>query len=823
MTRGEKAVNIWLRSKGWKFYTFQKETSEAFLKRKSGLLNAPTGTGKTNAVFLPLIIDFINEHPDYLKKLKSGLKILWITPLRALTKDLQRNLQLVCDEMNVPWKVETRTGDTSGSVKNRQVKKQMPEVLLITPESLHILFTQKKNDELFKNLKAVIVDEWHELLSTKRGVMTELALSYLRGLIPGILTWGISATIGNLEEALTVLLGKNFTPENTVIVRSTIRKKLIVKSVLPDRVEQLPWAGYLGLNLLEKVMPIVFESKSTLLFTNTRSQTEIWYRAIAEKYPELAGLVALHHGSMDRELRTWVEDRLHADKLKLVICTSSLDLGVDFTPVDTVIQVGSPKSVSRFLQRAGRSGHQPGSTSKIFFVPTHAMELIEAVSLREGIKRNILEERPPVINAFDVLAQYMVTLATGNGFEEGKLFSQITSTYSYQFLSREEWEWLLGFITTGGPTLLAYDEFRKVIREKDLFVVKDKTTATRHRLSIGTIVGDTALKIKFMSGKYLGTIEENFISRLKPGDVFSFAGLNLEFIRVREMNVQVKKAGNVKGIVPSWQGGRVPLSSTLSAFIREQLPDALNKNSKEPELKKIHPLLEIQNRRSAIPMHSQLLVEQYKTREGFHIFIYPFDGRLVHEGMASLLAWRIGRIKPATFSMAMNDYGFELLSDTEFDFASLSSNNNLFSTDNLMNDLQSSVNSNEMARRRFREIASIAGLVFRGFPGRSVKTKHLQASSSLLFDAIRDYEPDNLLIRQAHQESLDKQLEEQRMRKALTRISNQEIVIRHPSAITPFAFPILVDRFREQLSSEKMEDRINKLINQYKSAEWKSA
>jgi ATP-dependent helicase Lhr and Lhr-like helicase len=810
---GHQLIQQWLQAKSWKLADFQQETIAAYLSGKSGLLNAPTGMGKTYAVFLPILIDYINCNKEYKKKRSSSLHVLWITPLRALTKDLQRNLQIACDELEIPWQVGIRTGDISSKEKTAQ-KKQMPEVLLITPESLHLLFAQKNNAPLFKNLKVMIADEWHELLGTKRGVQTELAFARLRNICPQALTWGMTATIGNLEQALEVLLGKNFDEEKAVIVKSKLRKKIKVESVLPDQVEKLPWAGYLGINLLDKVIPIIMQSKTTLLFTNTRSQTEIWYRFIAENYSELAGLIALHHGSLDREIRTWVEERLHTGKLKLVICTSSLDLGVDFRPVETVIQVGSPKSVARFLQRAGRSGHQPDAVSKIYFVPTHSLELIEAVSLREGVRKNILEDRTPSVNAFDVLAQFMVTLAVGGGFEEEKLFHEVKSTFAYQYLNRSDWEWLLGFITTGGPTLLAYDEFKKAEREENLFVVKDRRVAMRHRLSMGTIVSDSSLRIKYLSGKYLGTIEENFIARLKPGDVFSFAGMNLEFIRVREMTAQVRKAGKAKGIVPSWQGGRIPLSSKLSAFIRQRLDDILDSNAKEPEIKKLQPLLELQHQRSAIPNREQLLIELCKTREGFHIFIFPFEGRLVHEGIASVIAYRISKIKPITFSMAMNDYGFELLSDTQIDLEEILKENNLFSTENLLDDIQHSVNSTEMAKRKFREIATIAGLVFQGFPGKSIKTRHLQASSSLLFDVIREHEPRNLLIRQAYQESLDQQLEEQRMRKALDRISKQEVIFRYTEKPTPFAFPILVDRLREQFSSEKLEDRVNRLVTQ---------
>jgi ATP-dependent Lhr-like helicase len=332
---------------------------------------------------------------------------------------------------------------------------------------------------------------------------------------------------------------------------------------------------------------------------------------------------------------------------------------------------------------------------------------------------------------------------------------------------------------------------------------------------MGTIVSDSSLRIKYLSGKYLGSIEENFIARLKPGDAFWFAGMNLEYIRVREMTVQVRKAGPKKASVPRWMGGRIPLSSQLSAFIRRQLNEIHYKRNKQPEIKRLMPLLKLQEDRSAIPNSDQLLIEQCKTREGYHIFIFPFEGRLVHEGMASVVAFRISRNLPVTFSIAMNDYGFELLSDKEINIGEILKTTNLFSTENLLDDIQSSINSTEMARRKFREIASIAGLIFQGYPGKKMKTKHLQASSSLFFDVIIENEPKHLLIRQAFQEVLDQQLEEERLRKTLMRISQQQIIIRQTGTPTPLAFPILVDRTREQLSSEKLEDRVKRMVQQF--------
>ncbi|WP_026632414.1 ligase-associated DNA damage response DEXH box helicase [Dyadobacter alkalitolerans] len=815
---GHTIVEHWFKAKKWKWAAFQKEAAEAYLEGKSGLVNAPTGSGKTYSLWLPILIRHINEKANKELKPKRGLQVLWITPLRALSKDLFRNMESAALEMNLTWRVGIRTGDTNAKEKSDQ-KKQMPDALIITPESLHILFAQKNSTEIFKNLHTIVVDEWHELMGSKRGTQTELALTRLRSIRPDLQTWGISATIGNLDEAKHVLLGMKFPVAKSTVIKANTDKKILVESIIPERVQTLPWSGYMGTSLVDQVVKIVNESNTTLLFTNTRSGTEIWYRTIIDKYPEFAGIMALHHASLDREIRDWVEEALHDERLKLVICTASLDLGVDFRPVDTVIQVGSPKSIARFIQRAGRSGHRPGVDSKVYFCPTNALELIEAVSLREGVAKNMLEDRPPVAHAFDVLAQWMMTLAVGEGFDEAQLFDEVCDAYGYQYLNRQEWEWLLGYITTGSSSLHVYDEYKKVERVDGLYKVTSRRVALRHRLSMGTIVSETGIKVKLQSGKYLGTVEESFVTWMKPGDVFTFAGMTVEFLRIHEMTVSVKKAEGKKGFLVRWAGGRMPLSSQLSTFIRERLADALDNPHKELELAKMQPLLELQANRSMIPKTDELLIEQCETREGHHIFIFPFEGRLVHEGMSIILAYRLSQLKPITFSVAMNDYGFELLSDQYVDFAQVMKEVDLFSTKHLVDDIYQSVNATEMAKRKFREIAAISGLMFQGYPGKNVKTRQLQASSSLLFTVMTKYEDNNLLIKQAYQEVLTYQLEEVRMREALDRIATQKIIVKQTRKPTPFSFPIMVDRLREQLTSEKLDDRIQKMIKQYSNAD----
>lgn len=806
---GEVRIRKWLSAKQFALADFQENSMKAYLSGKSGLVNAPTGSGKTYALFLPAMAEFINEGAPVL----SGVRVLWVTPLRALSKDICQAMQEVVSTLDLPLNVAFRNGDMEQAERARQDKK-IPEVLIITPESLHLLFARKNHKSLFQNLRLTVIDEWHELLGSKRGTQTELALSYLRKLSPDMKTWALSASIGNLEEALQVLTGFP-APADAVIIRSGIRKTIQVTSILPEKNEKLPWAGHLGISLLGKVMEEVNKSNTTLLFTNTRAQTEIWYRTIMEKYPEMAGITALHHGSLDKEIRSWVEEQLHHGKLKLVICTSSLDLGVDFRPVENIIQVGSPKSIARFVQRAGRSGHQPGALSKICFVPTHAMELIEAVSLRTGVEQELLEARPPVYMAYDVLAQYMVTRAVGGGFNQSDLYREVKTCWSFQFLENNDWNWLLGYISTGSSSLTAYDDFKKVERNGDFFEVKDRRVALRHRLSMGTIVSDPAVMVQFSGGRKLGTVEEGFISRIRPGDVFVFAGMSLELLRHNNLTAVVRKAPMTKVNVPAWVGGRMPLSSNVSALIRSTLSRGENDRLLHPEYEVLEVILKQQAACSAVPGENELLVEQCQSRDGFHVFIYPFEGRIVHEGMASLLATRIGRVFPVSFSLAMNDYGFELFSDQRFQFEELLEEHDLFSTENLLSDIYESFNYTELTKRKFREIAAIAGLTFQGYPGRPVKTKHLQASSSLLYQVIAEHEPNSLLLRQAYQEVLDQQLEEKRLRQTLEKIRTLNWVFKYPPKPGPFAFPILADQLRERYSSEKLEDKIKKMMGAF--------
>ncbi|TKS57288.1 ligase-associated DNA damage response DEXH box helicase [Mesohalobacter halotolerans] len=794
----------WFASKNWKVFDFQNQTWQAYAKGKSGLVNAPTGSGKTYALWVPILAEISQT-----SKQQKGLKAIWVTPLRALALDIKASAENLISDLELDISVGIRNGDTSQKERQRQ-KRNMPDLLITTPESLHLLLATKNYPKLFQHCKAIVADEWHELLGTKRGVLVELALSRLKSLSP-LKVWGISATIGNLDQAMQVLFGDDHEVFETEMVIADIQKEIEVKSILPQSMDKFPWRGHLGLHLLEEIVPIIKNSKSTLIFTNTRSQCEIWFQKLLEKHPEFAGDLAMHHGSIDKQTRLWVEHALRDHQLKAVVCTSSLDLGVDFAPVETIIQIGGPKGVARFMQRAGRSGHRPGKKSRIYFLPTHAIELVEALALQNAVKTKTVEERLPHINSYDVLVQYLTTLAISEGFRPQQIYEEVKSTFCFQDLDPDIWQWALDFITTGGSSLENYTDYHKVIIDEDgLYKVKNRGVAMRHRLQIGSIVSDAVLKVKYMSGRFVGSVEEWFISKLNPGDAFTFAGKTLELVRIKNMEVYVRKSKAKNAKVPSWMGGRLSLSSQMSESLRQELYQ-LKRETDSPEFQSLKPILEQQQMESIIPDANEFLIEIFKTRDGFHHVFYPFEGRFVHEAMASLVAYRISLQQPISFSLAFNDYGFELLTDKRIGLNVLQ-NPDIWQVQNVNTDLYKSLNATEMARRKFRDIAVISGLVFSGYPGKVIKSKHLQSGSQLIFEVFRDYEPDNPLFLQAYRETFEYSLEEGRLLKALERINRQQAVIKSCEQPTPFSFPIITDRLREKLSSEKLEDRIKKMI-----------
>jgi len=805
-TQGFQIIQNWMKEKGHEPFSFQSQTWERYHNNFSGMVVAPTGFGKTFSVFLAVVIDYLN-HPNNYKK---GLKLIWISPLRSLAKDLAKAMSAVVEEIGLDWEVAVRNGDTPTNVRRKQ-ERLMPDVLLTTPETLHLLFSQKKNSRWLKNVACIAVDEWHELLGSKRGVLTELAIARIKKLSSKTRIWGISATIGNLEEAKNVLIPYAL---KTTMIRAKEKKKIEIVSVLPDVVEELSWAGHLGKKMSSKIIPIIYENNTTLIFTNTRNQSELWYQIIIEEAPDLIGQIAIHHGSIDKVQRNWIEEAISEGLLKAVVCTSSLDLGVDFKPVDCVIQIGSAKGIARFMQRAGRSGHSPFEVSKMYAVPTHSLQLIEVAAVKEAIKQNEIEARHPYVLTYDILVQFLVTLAVGEGFKAVDTFELVKEVHAFQYLTKDEFDWCIHFITNGGNTLNSYEEFHKVVLDDDgVYRVRSRRIAMMHRMNIGVIVGEVMMYVKFFSGGYIGMIEEFFISKLKKGNVFVLGGKVVEMQQIKDMTVLVKRSKKKKAITPSWLGGRLPLTSYLTHFLRLKLNDALTPNNREKELKFLHPLLKRQENNSHIPKSDEFLVEKIETKEGHHLFVYPFEGRLVHEIMASLIAYRISKIKKLTFTIAQNDYGFELLSDQEIPLHE-DNINSIFSKENLIQDVTASINASEMASRKFRDIAVVAGLVVQSQPGNKKSNKSLQSSSGLIFRVLNDYEPNNLLLKQAYNEVFDYELEKVRLQGAFQRISESKIILKKANNFTPLSFPLKVDSLRGTMSNEELSKRIERIQKQ---------
>jgi ATP-dependent helicase Lhr and Lhr-like helicase len=794
----------WFRMHGMRQNAMQKKVEQAINTYNDGLLNAATGSGKTLALAVPLLYSIAKNN-----EFKKGVSLLWISPLKALSEDIKKAIQEVVNVYFPKEYVATRNGDTSLTERNRILNKA-PRVLVITPESLHLMLSSKKADSFFSSVRCIVVDEWHELFSSKRGVLVELALAYFKKRNLGLRTWGISATIGNLEKAAEVLL---YHSQSFSVVKIESKPKVDFYTILPSSLHTLPHSGHLGLYALSQVAKVIKKSVSCLVFTNTRAQSEAWYRALVENYPEFAGLCALHHGSLNIEIRQWVEENLHANKLKFVVCTSSLDLGVDFSPVDTVIQIGSPKGVSRLMQRAGRSGHAPDKKSKLYFVPSHALELLEAVALQEAIFKNEAENREEQVPALDVLAQFMVTLSCGIGFTIPDLWNLARNTYTFAHITLAEFQEVLNFVTQGGHSLQAYPQYKKLQIKEGLYLVASSRIAMKHRLQIGVIFSVPSVVVKNAKGKRLGTVEEMFVSKLKEGDCFYFAGIVCSITRITATEVWIKTGVNATTIhTPSWLGGRLSFSSKISFFINLVLQNFDLLITKYKELQLILPYIQKQKEISYLPSTNYLLIEHITYKSQLHLFVYSFQGRKVNEGLAMLIAYRLGIIQQVSFSIAVNDFGFELRthqSNKEFVLDNIGS---VFDPLHAATDIEMAQNFMELCRKKFAEIASVAGLLNEEKSNKVVKNRSLQNSSSLLFKVFLENEPNHFLIKQAQLEVFGQSIELERLVLFLQIASvNQKVV--ELKEFSPFCLPLFAEGLRESMSNEDLDILLEKIMN----------
>lgn len=794
--QGLKRVESYFTKHGWAPFSYQRQAWDAYLAGKSGLISVPTGYGKTLSATLGPVAEALVDPPQ-------GLFLLYISPLRALTRDLSQSLQKVLDELDSGFEIECRTGDTSASMKQRQLRKA-PPILFTTPESLSLLLSYPGAHEMFAHLRAVVVDEWHELISGKRGVQTQLGLSRLRAWRPELRVWGLSATLGNLPEAAETLAGPG-----AELIRASLPKEIELEAVVPSNLDSFPWAGHLGLRLLPDLVSRLSPSKSTLIFTNTRSQCERWHEALNTHLPEMRGNIAIHHSAMDRDEREEVEDGLRTGAIKWVVCTSSLDLGVDFQKVEQVVQIGSAKSLARLVQRAGRSQHRPGEPSHLVFLPTNSWELVELEAARHALSEGVIEPRRALERPMDVLVQHLVTLACGDGFTD-EVLGEVRGAWSYRDLTRAEWDWAVQFVRLGGASLRAYPQYMKIYRDEEgTYRVRNTMIARQHRMSIGTIASSQLLTLQLMNSKRLGSIEESFISKLRKGDVFYFSGRQLEFLFLKDMKAYVKPSTKKSESTPSWAGTQLPISESLSRFFQHQLA--------QPPVPELRPLLDAQDRLSKRPAEGELLIEQWAARDGRYLYIYPFGGRSVHEGLASLWTYRLGSKVKASFSFSVNDYGIQIVGPRRYPFFELI-DDTFFSTENLEEQIEQTVNMTELALRQFRGIAQNAGLVFTGYPGGRKSGKQLQVSASLLFEVFRKHDPDSLLFRQAQREVLTQQLELERLRRTLERLQVLKPLWVETPRPSPLALPIWAEMKSARLSTETMAERMERMKQEW--SEW---
>ncbi|MFN9922469.1 MAG: ligase-associated DNA damage response DEXH box helicase [Cyanobacteriota bacterium] len=798
---------------------FQRECWHAYLQGRNGLIQVPTGAGKTYAAVMGPIAEMLHQAAE------PGLRLLVITPLRALSRDLKLAIEAPIEAMGWPLQVGLRNGDTTSSERTRQLRRP-PQILITTPESLAVLLANRQAAELFSGLLAVVVDEWHELLGSKRGSQTELCLAWLRRQRPQLRTWAVSATIGNPEEAARCAVGVGSDP---LIVTARLRRATEIRSLLPPTIDGFPWAGHLGLRMYEELVAGLDPGVSTLLFTNTRNQAERWHQCLRYACPEMEGSLALHHSAIDRAEREAIEAGVKAGSLRWVVCTASLDLGVDFQPVERVVQIGSAKNLARLLQRAGRSAHSPGGTSQVLFLPTHALELLEVSAMRRGLAAGLVEKRLPPEAPLDVLLQHLVTLACGQGFEPEQEWQTVRSAWSYRGLDPASWQWCLRFLEQGGDCLGAYPRYRKLERQPEgaadgsrfRYVVRDPALARLHRLNIGTITADRSVTVRFVRGAVLGQVEEAFISRLKPGDGFFFAGRSLQFVRLREMTALVKASSSKGSLVPAWAGGQMALSDLLSHQLRQEVDHCAASLRGEarldtPELRALAPLLARQADLSVLPRSHQFLVELCRSREGSHLYAYPFEGRFVHEGLGFLWAWRLARHRAASITVSVNDYGFELLAPRGYPFEELMEQHaeELLDHRHLEEDMERAIHVSELCRRRFRSIAQVSGLVVNGLPGQTRSGSQLQISAALLFDVFQRHEPGNLLLLQARREVLEEQLERHRLEATLRRLQTSDLLVERTARPGPLAFPLLAERLNNRMSTESVQERLQRLIRE---------
>ncbi len=809
----------WFASRGWSPRAHQLELLAKTKAGRSALLIAPTGGGKTLAGFLPSLVELGEKAPRATKLVSTGsvirrdggLHTLYISPLKALAVDIARNLEVPVREMKLAVRLETRTGDTPASKRQRQ-RRDPPDILLTTPEQLALLLASADAPYMFGSLRRVVLDELHSLVTSKRGDLLALGMARLFQLAPAMTTVGLSATVAEPDELCSFLVPQPLqgtAQADLVIAQAGAQPKV----TMLDTSERLPWAGHSARHALGEIYDLIKQHKTTLIFVNTRSQAEFTFQSLwGINDDNLA--IALHHGSLDVAQRRKVEDAMSAGKLRAVVCTSSLDLGVDWGDVDLVVNIGAPKGSSRLMQRVGRSNHRYDEPSKAVLVPSNRFEVLECRAAIDAVAANAQDTPPLRTGALDVLCQHILGRAVGEPFLADDLYAEVLSAAPYAGLSRTDFDDAVDFVATGGYALKAYERFAKIRQGKDgKWRVAHPRVAQRYRMNIGTIVEADMLKVRLMrkrgsatamiprGGRVLGEVEEYFIEGLRPNDTFVFAGEILKYEALVENEVYVSRSTAADPKVPAYEGGKFPLSTYLAARVRGILADPKAWRALPDQVRE---WLEIQEWRSLLPSAGDLLVETFPRGNKNYLVCYPFEGRLAHQTLGMLLTRRLERAGMKPLGFVANEYALAVWGLSDLGLAIVRGElalGDLFAEDMLGDDLEEWLAESALMKRMFRSCSIIAGLIERRFPGEEKSRRQVTMSTDLVYDVLRKHQPDHILLRAARADAATGLLDIKRLGEMLSRIQSR-IVHKSLDHVSPLAVPVMLEIGRETVYGE---------------------
>lgn len=794
----------WFTDRGWRLRDHQRDVLLAAQAERSALLIAPTGGGKTLAGFLPSLID-LTERPQN----QRSLHTLYISPLKALAVDIERNLMGPVGEMGLDVQIEARTGDTKQSVRQRQ-RHTPPDILLTTPEQIALLLAHPMAETLFSSLRCVILDELHALRGSKRGDLLSLGLARLWTLAPGMRTVGLSATVADPVGLQRYLVPQaEGSTEEAVLIRGQGGSKPNVQVMTPEN--RVPWSGHSARHAFEQVYEAIKGATTTLVFTNTRSQAEVCFSELWQMNED--GLaIALHHGSLERGQRERVEAAMTAGQLRAVVCTATLDMGIDWGAVDLVICLGAPKGASRLVQRIGRANHRMDEPSRALLVPANRFEVLECTAAKEAVDEGLLDGEEAKPGALDVLCQHIWGMACAEPFHPDHLYREVTSAAPYAGLPRDVFDRALDFVATGGYSMKAYDRYKRVVRQPDgRMRIKDPRTAQLYRLNAGVIVEMPTYNVRLgrmdkatgrpgkgRPGRKLGTMEEWFTGQLTPGDTFLFAGEVLRLEGIQDMDVIVSRSQSDEVKIPTWQGSKFPLSSFLSERVRDIVNDPARWGAL-PE--QVQEWLRLQQYKSYVPKPEELLIETFERGEKFYLVCYPFDGRIAHQSLGTLIVRRLERMGLQPLGFCPTEYALSIWMRRDPRGVDVDA---LFDEDMLGDDLDTWLADADLMKRTFRNCALIAGMIERNHPGKEKNGRQVSFSSSLIYDVLRDHEPDHILLQAAWNDAAAGFLDIRRLGDLLKRIQGN-LVVRRLRYVSPMAVPVMMEAGRETIAGANDE------------------